>query len=120
KRVIFGSYTLQTAGTIVGQLVGKCLAAEGVTFTAATVAAGPVIQEAIWNGKQVSEALNWLAKQSGFWWSIDVNKVLHFQPYGGVPAPFVLDGTQVSATQNLSVEYGNDIYVNTQYARGAF
>jgi len=120
KRVIFASYLNQSAGSIVLDILGKVLASEGVTVTASSIAAGPTITEAIWNGKQVSAALTWLATQAGYWWQIDINNVLWFQPYGGVSAPFAIDGTQVDATQNLSVEYGNDLYINKQYAKGAY
>lgn len=120
KRVAFKSYLSVSAGSIVRDLVGTYLADEGVTYTASSIATGATITEAIWNGKRVSEALTWLATQCGYWWQIDTNGVLWFQPYSGTPAPFVLDGTQVEATRNLSVEFGNDMYVNKQYAKGAY
>ncbi|HET9109681.1 MAG TPA: hypothetical protein VFN78_02535 [Ktedonobacterales bacterium] len=120
KRVAFYTTLARSAGGIVADLVTNYLAAEGVTYTSATVATGPTITEVIWNGKQVSECLNYLAKQSGYWWNIDKNGVLFFQPYGGVSAPFVLDGTTVDATSNLSVTGGNTMYVNRQYVRGAY
>lgn len=120
KRVVFASYLNATAGYIVNDLLGKILAAEGVTTKPGSVATGIIIPEVVWNGKRVSEALNWLATNCGFWWNIDVYNVLWFQPYGGVPAPFVLDGTQAEANDGLTVEYGNDLYVNSQYTRGAF
>lgn len=119
KRVAWKSYLGQTAGFIVSDLVNAYLSLEGVTYTAASVATGPTITEAIWNGKKISDAITWLAQQAGYWWQIDVNGVLWFQPYGGTPAPFTLDGTQIEA-ETVSVDYGNDMYVNSQYARGAF
>jgi hypothetical protein len=118
--VAFLTYLATSAGSIVNALLAQFLAAEGVTSTSSSIAAGPTITEVIWNGKKVSDALDWLAQQSGYWWNIDKNNVLWFQPYGGVPAPFVLDGTQVDNDSNLSVTNGNDMYVNRQYVRGAF
>lgn len=121
KRRVFKTYLAQTAGFIVNDLLGSYLAPEGVTATTTSIASGPTITEVIWNGtKSVGEALTWLSTQSGYWWNIDVNNVLHFQPYGGVPAPIILDGTQVDATKDMSVEYGNDLYVNKQFAKGAY
>jgi hypothetical protein len=120
KRVIFASYLNQSAGSIVQSILGAVLASEGVTATANSIASGATITEVIWNGKQISAALTWLATQCGYWWNIDANNVLWFQPYGGITAPFVIDGTQIDAVQNLSVEYGNDMYVNKQYAKGAY
>ncbi|MDE1904952.1 MAG: hypothetical protein KGH75_00695 [Rhodospirillales bacterium] len=120
KRVVFTSFLATSAGTIVQSLLSTVLAAEGVTATASSIAAGPTITEVIWNGKQIAAALDWLAQQSGYWWNIDLNSVLWFQPYGGIPAPFTLDGTQVTNDSNLSVTNGNNRYVNRQFVRGAF
>jgi hypothetical protein len=120
KRVAFKSYRDTAAGDIVRALVDSILVDESVVYTSTSIATGPNIPEVVWNGKQVSECLNWLASQAGYWWNIDMNGVLSFLPYGGVSAPFTLDGTQVDATQNLSVEYGNPMYVNKQYVKGAY
>jgi hypothetical protein len=121
KRRVFKSYLGVTAGFIVNDLLASYLAAEGVTGTSSSIAAGPLITEVIWPGaKSVADALTWLATQSGYWWQIDVHGVLWFQPYSGMAAPFAIDGTQVDALQDLSVEYGNDMYVNKQYAKGAY
>jgi hypothetical protein len=120
KRLAFYTTLNRSAGLIVADLVASYLAAENVTYSAATVATGPTITEVIWNGKQVSACLDYLATQSGYWWNIDKNGVLYFLPYGGVSAPFILDGTQVDSAQNLSVTNGNTRYVNRQYVRGAY
>ncbi len=120
KRVVFASYNSVSAGFIVQSLLSTILAAEGVTSLASSIAAGPTISAVIWNGKTVSEALTWLASLAGYWWNIDLNGVLWFQPYGGVPAPFILDGTQTESNSDLSVTYGNEMYVNSQYVRGAY
>lgn len=121
KRRVFKSYLAQTAGYIVKDLWGAYLNAEGVTYTATSIATGPTITEVIWSGtKSVSDALTWLAGQAGYWWQIDLNGVLWFQPYGGVPAPFVMDGTMADSMQAMSVESGNDMYVNKQFTKGGF
>jgi hypothetical protein len=118
KRVVAGSWLNATAGSIVTSILTSTLAAEGVTATASSIATGATITEVVWIYKRASEALNWLAQQSGYWWTIDVNNVLWFQPYYGVPAPFVLDGTQAQP-DTLSVEYGNEMYTNRQFVKGA-
>lgn len=121
KRRPFKTYLGSTAGAIVRDLLSSYLAAEGVTATASSVATGPVITEVIWSGsKSCSEALTWLAQQSGYWWQIDKFGVLWFQPYGGVAATTRIDGTQIDAMQDVRVVYGNDMYVNRQYAKGAY
>lgn len=121
KRRVFKSYLAQTAGFIVNDLLGSYLAAEGVTSKPGSIATGITITEVIWSGtKNVSDALTWLAQQAGYWWQIDRNNVLWFQPYGGVPAPFVMDGTMADSIQDMSVEFGNDMYINKQYTKGGF
>lgn len=121
KRRVFKSYLSVTAGYIVNDLLGAYLSAEGVTSTSTSIASGPTITKVIWSGtKSISEALTWLAQQCGYWWQIDLNGVLWFQPYGGTPAPFTLDGTQADAMQDLSVEFGNDMYINRQYTKGSY
>lgn len=118
KRVIWVSYLNAPAGFIAQDLVNRVLYQEGVTYTATSIAAGVGVPEAIWNGKQISAALDWLSKNSGYWWNIDDAGVLWFQPYGGIPAPFPIDGTQVDSTKNFSVDFGSANYVNTQYTKG--
>lgn len=121
KRTVFYSTLNRLAGLIVADLVARYLADEGVTYTSASVANGPTITEVIWNGtKTVAGALDYLAKQSSYWWNIDNNGVLFFLPYGGIAAPFVLDGTTVDSQENLSVTGGNTMFVNRQYVRGAY
>ena len=109
-----------SAGTIVQDLFSQVLAAEGVTTLPGSIAPGLTMSAVVWNGKQASAALTWLATQSGYWWNIDVNNVLWFQPYTGLPAPFTLDGTQVATDSVLKVTFGNDQFVNRQYVKGAY
>jgi hypothetical protein len=120
KRLIFASYTQTPAGIIVKDLVTRVLVSEGVTYTASSIAAGLNVTEVVWNGKQISQALTWLANLCGYWWNIDQNNVLWFQPYTGQPAGFVLDGAEAVVDSNLKVTFGNDMYVNRQYVKGAY
>ena len=120
KRVAIKQYNNVSAGFIVNDLYGAYLAAEGVIITASSVATGPTIVQAIWNGsKTIGEILTWLATQSGYWWNIDVDGVLWFQPYGGVAAPFAVDGTTIDALQSVTVDAGNDMLVNRQLVKGS-
>jgi hypothetical protein len=120
KRLAASSYLLQPAGVIVLDLFNKYLSIEGVTVTASSVALGPTISEAIFNYEPVNKCLDAIAKQSGYWWQIDQNKVLFFQPYGAIPAPWVLDGTQVDQIKGTTFEEGNPQYVNRQFATGSY
>ena len=120
KRVVFKRYDNTAAGSIVNDLLITYLADEGVITTSSSVASGATIVQAIWNGnKTVSEALTWLAERSGYWWNIDAFGVLWFQPYGGIAAPYALDGTTLDSVQSLSVESGNDLMVTRQYVKGS-
>src|SRR6185437_5528251 len=120
KRYVFKKYSNILAGNIVLDLLGTYLAAEGVTGSSATIASGPTIVQGVWGGsKSVAEVLDWLAQQSGFWWNIDAGLVLWFQPYGGVAAPFALDGTNVDAMQGVTIDAGNSMLTNKQYVKGS-
>jgi hypothetical protein len=120
KRVVFYSNLNASAGQIVRDLLSRYLAAEGVTATASSIASGMTIPEVAWSGsRSVSSALDWLATTCGNWWNIDKQSVLWFQPYTGLPASFILDGSTVDSN-SVSVEWGNDVYVNRQFAKGAY
>lgn len=118
KRVAFRSYLNTTAGAIVTDLFQSYLKSEGITIGA--IANGATLPEVIINYGYISQALDSLAQQSGYWWEIDEFGQLWFQPYTGRPAPWVLDGSQADQTQNLSLVRGNPQYVNRQYVKGAF
>lgn len=121
KRLVFKTYANVTCGAIIADLVNAYLAAEGVTYTSSTVATGPTIVSAIWSGsKSVADALSWMAEQAGYWWTIDKSGVLYFQPYGAVAAPFTMDGTSADSVQGLTVEYGNDLFLDKQFVKGSY
>jgi hypothetical protein len=118
KRLAARSYLNQTAGSIVYDLLNNYLAAEGVV--ADQIAAGPILPEVVFNYEQVSKCLDAIATQAGYWWQIDEYKNLFFQPYGGINAPFSLDGTTISQDDQLSLTHGNPKYVNRQFVTGSY
>ncbi len=120
KRLAARSYLNQTAGSIVFDLLDNYLSAEGVTFTSTSIATGATLPEVVFNYEMVSKCIDAIAQQTGYWWQIDVNKVLWFQPYGGQNAPFVLDGTTVGQDGILAYENGNPQYVNRQFVTGGW
>ena len=120
KRLAARSYLNQTVGSAVLDLFNNYLVSEGVTITATSIAAGPMIPEIVFNYEQVSKCLDALATQAGYWWQIDENLVLWFQPYGGLNAPFTLDGTTVSQDDTLKFTEGNPNYVNRQFVTGSY
>ena len=121
KRAFFYAALNTPAGTIVQAMLSQVLSQEGVTATATSIAAGTTISKYEKTGVTCKDALDWLAKTSGYWWNIDRNKVLWFQPYTGVPSPYTIDGTQVDSYYGqLSLTTGNEMYVNTQYVKGVY
>jgi hypothetical protein len=120
KRLVTRSYLQVTADAIVIDLATTILAAEGVSMTGSSVAAGILIPQVSWVLEQVSQALDWLAEQCGYWWMIDQAGVLWFQPYTGRPSGITLDGTTLSADDQLAVTQGNDQFVDSQYAKGGY
>lgn len=71
--------------------------------------------------KTVAEAIDDLAKQSDYWWTIDANKHLVFQERQGVPSAWIL--TDVSGDlllSGLQVENSADLYRNRQYVIGGY
>jgi hypothetical protein len=115
KRLVAKTYTSQTAGYIVRDILSSYLAAEGVTL--GLVQTGPIIPQASFAYVTAAAALDALAKQSGFWWDIDYNGQLQFCAYSSNGAAWTFDGTRAEA-HNTDIERANDLYRNTQYLIG--
>jgi hypothetical protein len=120
KRLAASSYLLQSAGSIFTDLYNRYLAAEGVVITPTSIATGPTISEAVFVYEAVSKCYDAIAKQAGYWWQIDQNKLLTFAPYGANAAPWTLDGTMVDQVKGVIYEAGNPQYVNRQFATGSY
>lgn len=118
KRLAFRSYLNTNAGAVVLDLYNRYLKAEGVLLGG--VGSGVALPEVVINYGQISQALDSLAQQSGYWWEIDEQRKLWFQPYTGRAAPWTLDGSQADQMQTLTLVRGNPQYVNRQFAKGAY
>ncbi len=115
KRLVAESYTGQTAGAIVTDIITKYLAAEGIT--AGTIQAGPTIAEAIFNYAPASIVLDKLAERAGFTWYIDDAKQLFFLVRTTTAAPFAVTKADMLKGSS-SLIHGNAKYRNRQYIRG--
>lgn len=115
KRIIAKAYLNMTAGDIVQDIITNYLGIEGVT--PGTIQDGNVISQAIFNYVPITTALNSLADQAGFWWSIDFSKALQFQDRNSVISPWVATGEDIQAN-SLTVARNNPNYRNKQYIKG--
>lgn len=128
KRSVARAYANQTAGDIVKDLVDGFLGndpilgdfvvsgvqkGEGVTI--GNVADGPIIIQCVFNYIPASQAIDALAEECGFWWTIRPNKELFFLPRGAEVAPITLNSENVF---DVSVSDENSRYRNRQYVRG--
>ncbi len=125
KRIVAASYTNQTIGFMVADILANYLAAEGVG-TGLIIDPGITIASAVFAYCTAAQALDALVKSASsagipFYWMIDQNKQLFFVPYTTVIGPSV-DGTTVDDGQRSGVlpsaTPGNPLYRNTQYLLG--
>jgi len=117
KRLVVKSYTGQTAGFIVNDILTDYLAAEGVVI--GEIQAGPVIADVIFNYAKASECFDALKELTGFTWLIDETKQLFFIDRETNLSPWNLDGTTHRAIKgSVHLSKGNPLYRNTQYVRG--
>jgi len=116
KRLVVASYAAgETCGFIVDDIFDNYLAEEGVTITATSIQAGPIIAEAVFNYGSVSEAYDALAELAGFTWFIDENKVLYFIDRTTNVAPWTATPSNID---NALLSGANPLYRNKQYVRG--
>jgi hypothetical protein len=114
KRVVAKSYTSETAGDIVTDLITEVLTEESVT--AGTIAAGVTISKAVFNYIKCSAALDYIKDVTGLNWNIDKDKQLQFFDRSTNAAPWVLDDSVQHSGFNQ--ESTLDDYRNIQYVRG--
>jgi hypothetical protein len=121
RRVIGKVYDLTIGGSltiIAADIVNTYLAADGISIDLTGGDPGLSLGVQTFNWITVTEALNQLAKASGWDWRIDFYKVLRFFPSGvGVTtAPFALADND-SKWRNMTVESSRGQYRNRQYVR---
>ena len=121
KRVAIKAYTDTSAGDIVQDLLTEYLAEEGVTV--GNIEAGPTFRAAVFNYIPVSRALQQLAERAGYWWRIDHEKQIWFEPPSAQAAPWHITQSGGVADDVLhgsaEVVRANPLYRNRQYIRGS-
>lgn len=90
--LVVASYSAQTVGFIINDLITNFAAGLGITQT--HVVGTFTVNAATFNYISLSQALTQLANAiPGYDWYIDYNKDIHFFPTGTLTAPFGLDDT---------------------------
>lgn len=141
KRVIAKSYTNQTCGVIVTDILTNYLAAEGVKL--ASVFDGLLPSTTLYPGINqypegnigtiptvtfsyctIAQALDALVTEASiagdqYYWTIDENKNLWFQPYTSLNLPITIDGTFIDQVGTpCTVTRANPKYRNVEYITG--
>jgi hypothetical protein len=119
RRIVANSYTAQTLGAIVADVVSAALAGDTVDTT--NVATGPTLALVNFDYEPASQVFNELAELTGYayWMPPAASPTLYFQARGSVAAPFAFDST--AATPNYltaTARRHRDTYRNKQYLRG--
>lgn len=112
-RLVVQSYTDQTVGQIVTDILTNFLDGEGIT--AGTIEAGATLNGTkIYNRKTVSTVFNELAEMSNMAWTVDVDKKLQFRERGTITAPTTLTDQNCFSFTRASVRAR---YRNRQFVR---
>jgi len=112
RLLVAESYEAQTAGYIVGDIITKYLASEGVT--AGTIQTGITITKAVFNYMTASACFDELSELTGFQWRINPDKTLDFfdrTTYTGTAI------TDTSDKRNVKIKRNRQNYRNRQYLR---
>jgi hypothetical protein len=115
RHLVAQIYENQTLKEIVEDIVARDLAGEGVTTV--NVQTGLTITKAVFNYETVTDAFNELAELTGYSWSIDYSKDLHFFARETNYALVAITGANA---RNFSVRSTRDQYRNRQYVRAGY
>lgn len=115
RHVVARSYTQETLGDIVRDIVTNDLAGEGITTTG--VQDGPTIEKAVFNYITVAEAFDELARITTFKWNIGYDKDLAFFDRESYTAPFALTDTSRNFRE-MKLRRTREEYRNRQWIRG--
>lgn len=108
------SYSSQTLGAIVTDIVTTYLSGESVTTN--NVTTGPTIERAVFPYVSVRDVFDELSERTGYIWWIDATKDLHFVNRTSNDAPFDLTSSN-QPFQSLTVERNRSQYRNRQLVR---
>lgn len=108
-------YQNKTAGEIIRHIIGKYLAADGITDGG--VHDGPTLQKVVFSRKPASDCLKELCRLTGYHWFIDQFGVLQFFPKFASLAPFEIDQT-TAVFRDARVSKSLSDFRNVQFAIG--
>lgn len=115
RHIVAEVYNNTPVGDIVKDMITRHLAADGVV--AGNIPDGPNIEKAVFPYYRMSEALDQLSEQTGFFWNIDYHKQLHFLEPAITEAPITV--TQDNAViRNVRKSKTLSQYRNVQYLDG--
>jgi len=92
RSLITNTFTNTTAGAIVSTFASALYPAD-FGITAGTIEDGAKIESITFNYLPIEICLDELAELSGFYWNVDKDKKLNFQPVDSAAAPFSLTAT---------------------------
>jgi len=125
-RLYTNAFAETTSGAIVKDIIDSTLFADGITYTNQSISDGRLIIEAAYNTQRVNDILDDLARTNGFYWYIDVDKVLWFRAMDLTnEAPFVITDDASNTADNfrlmmntLKISSPRTQYRNRLYVRG--
>ena len=115
RRIVGEVYINKTTGFIVGDLITKYLAGDGIT--AGTIDTGLLLPRAVFGYQQLSNVLRALAEANGYIWYIDTAKALHFTERDLLSAPVDIDETVSGERAIRGLRYDRSL---TQYRNRQF
>lgn len=114
RKLVVESYDDTDFATIVNDIVATHLAPDGVVVS--SIDPGPTFVRKVFNYRTVAEALNELARDTGYAWWIDYDKAFHFRARTSISAPFAVTLTNGTAL-TISVRRSRSGYVNRRWVR---
>lgn len=118
RRRIGEPYVNQTLGAIVRDIVAKTIGQEGISD--AGVEEGPLLDRVVFPNVLVSQAFDLLSERTGYYWTVDYSKTLHFFARSTAQAPFpiVNDVNAVLKWRKYADEESLAQYRNSQFVDG--
>jgi len=126
RRLYTNAFENELSGDIVKDIVDGVLFEDGITYTVQSIQNGRMIIEAAYESQRITDVLDELAKTNGFYWYIDVHKVLWFRAMDYTnTAPFVITDDESNIADNfrlfhntLKLKFPRTQYRNRMYVRG--
>ena len=114
KRVVFDTFTNQTAGFITRSLLTQFFSQEGITE--GDIQDGALINKSVFNYDNGNVAMNYIQETTGMNWTIDGDKKLNLFERSTYIAPFGITDASTNYS-GLKLKKNRDKYRNRQYVR---